>query len=134
MKHLKRYNELIIESKDYSDEDYIIIAERTFYELEEKFCDNQFFPLKVTLEEHKGKYNLTIALGLGWITRMSDDDIDWLNDYLSELNQNNNLHSSFMGDSSGRMSARKLFFMKNNDFPKSSMDYLNFPPGKYPDR
>lgn len=131
MRYLKRF----FENKNY-DEDYIIISERTFYELDDKFHQdmNQFFPLKVTLEEYKGDYYLTIALGLGWITRLSDDDIDWMHEYVNELNKNPNLYASFMGDSSGRVSARKLFFMKNDCFPNSPMDYLDMPKGKYPDR
>ena len=39
-----------------------------------------------------------------------------------------------MGDSSGRGGARKLFTMQNEDFPKESNDYLQFPEGRYPDR
>jgi len=131
MKYLKRF----LENKNY-DEDYTIIAERTFYELDDKFRwdENQFFPLKVTLEEYQGNYDLTIALGGGWITRLSDEDINWMNEYVSELNQNPNLHASFMGDSSGRIGSKKLFFMKNDCFPESPIDYMNMPRGRYPDR
>lgn len=131
MKYLKKFNE-----NNNSDEDYITITERTFYELDDKFrlSGGRFFPLKVTLEEYNGNYNLSILLALGWITRMSDDDIDWLHEYISELNQNKNLSAAFMGDSSGRIVARKLFSMQNKDFPNSSMDYLSFPEGPYPDR
>jgi hypothetical protein len=68
---------------------------------------------------------------------MSDDDIDWLGDYTSELNDMfknyKNFYAAWMGDSDNP-GARKLFDMQNNCFPKKSMDYMNFPQGKYPDR
>lgn len=140
MKHIKPYikfNESV--SNEEFDTLYTDIAEKTFYELDDHFHydKNQFFPLKVTLEEYKGKYDLTIALGLGWVTRMSDDDIEWLSDYVYDLNdefkKDNNFYAAFMGDGS-RGGARQLFSMSNEYFPKDPMDYENFPPGTYPDR
>ena len=128
-----------IANKEF-DETYKVVAEQIFYEIDDKFRHdmNQFFPLKVTLEEYKGHYDLTIALALGWITRMSDDDIEWMSDRVYDLNKqfekDNNFYVAFMGDSSGRGGARKLFNMQNEDFPKESNDYLQFPEGRYPDR
>lgn len=150
MKHIKIYENFLDNLKKKQEEEkkglpdpvaneefdkiYTDIAERTFYELDDHFHydKNQFFPLKVSLEEYNGKYDLTIALGLGWITRMSDDDIEWLSDYVYDLNamfrKDNNFYAAFMGD------GRKIYNMQNDCFPKDSMDYMDFPPGRYPDR
>ena len=139
MKHIKQYD-LFLESNEEFDETYKVIAEQIFYEIDDKFRHDmeQFFPLKVTLEEYNGHYDLTIALAGGWITRMSDDDIEWMSDRVYDLNKqfekNNNFYASFMGDSSGKGAARKLFYMQNEDFPNNPHDYLQFPRGKYPDR
>lgn len=150
MKHIKIYENFLDDIKnkgeelpepvasEYFDKIYTDIAERTFYELDDHFHydKNQFFPLKVSLEEYNGRYDLKIALGLGWITRMSDDDIDWLNEYVNDLNsmfkKNNNFYAVFMGDSFG--GGRKIYSIQNDYFPKQPNDYLNFPKGKYPDR
>ena len=155
MKHIKIYENFLDNLKKKQEEEkkglpdpvaneefdkiYTDIAERTFYELDDHFHydKNQFFPLKVSLEEYNGKYDLTIALGLGWITRMSDDDIEWLSDYVYDLNamfrKDNNFYAAFMGDGS-RGGSRKIYNMQNDCFPKDSMDYMDFPPGRYPDR
>ena len=138
MKFIKRF-----ESNDWIepnefDESYKVISEQLFYELDDKFRIDPgvFFPIKLCLTERSDRYDLTIALGIGWMTRMSDDDLEWMSNRITDLNndysKNNNFWAAFMGDSFN--SGRVVFEMMNDDFPRTSMDYMSHPVGRYPDR
>lgn len=135
MRYLNSFK--LFESSEF-DETYKVISEQLFYELDDKFRIDPgvFFPLKLSLGEKNGDYSLTIALAGGWIRRMSDDDIEWLSDRVTDLNneygKNNNFDAAFMGDSFGN--GRTVFEMMNEDFPRSAMDYMGHPIGPYPDR
>lgn len=126
-----------VSNKEF-DETYKIVSEQLFYELDDRFRIDPgvFFPIKLKLEERSGKYDLTIALAGGWIRRMSDDDIEWLSDRVTDMNneysKSDNFYAAFMGDGGGN--GRIVFEMMNEDFPRSSMDYMNHPQGPYPDR
>lgn len=136
MKYINTYK--LFENTESFDETYKIVSEQLFYELDDRFRidPSVFFPLKVCLEERSGRYDLTIALAGGWIRRMSDDDIEWLSDRIVDLNntysKNDNFWAAFMGDGGG--DGRIVFEMMNEDFPRSSMDYMNHPVGPHPDR
>ncbi len=136
MKYINTYK--LFENSESSDETYKIVSEQLFYELDDKFRfgPGVFFPLKVRLEYRNDSYDLTIALAGGWIRRMSDDDIKWLRDKVYDINKeyesNGNFYAAFMGDGGGN--GRIVFEMMNEDFPRSSMDYMNHPIGPYPDR
>ena len=137
MKYIKPFNEN--ETYINFDEMYSIISEQLFYDLEDHFRydKQQFFPIKIVLnKKNSGKYDLTIALGGGWVTRMSDEDIDYLNQLVNSMNDEykkyNNFYAVFCGDGFGL--GEKLVDIQNECFPKTSMDYMNFPPGRYPDR
>lgn len=136
MKYINTYK--LFENNESFDETYKIVSEQLFYELDDKFRIDPgvFFPLKVSLEERGGNYDLTIALAGGWIRRMSDDDIEWLTDKIYDINKeyenNKNFYAAFMGDGGGN--GRIVFEMMNEDFPRDSRDYMNHPVGPYPDR
>jgi hypothetical protein len=136
MKYINTYR--LFENSESFDETYKIVSEQLFYELDDKFRIDPgvFFPLKVRLEDRSGKYDLTIALALGWVKRLSDEDIEWLSDKLYDINKeyegNKNFYAAFMGDGGGN--GRVVFEMMNEDFPRSSMDYMSHPVGPHPDR
>jgi hypothetical protein len=125
-------------SKEFDDE-YTGIAEQLFYELDDKFRvdDVTFFPIKIILNECDNHYSISICLALGWVTRLGDNEQDWLDDRIEKIldtfKYNNNLSINYMGDSSSGSAYREIFRMINDDFPKSSMDYMSHPRGKYVD-
>jgi len=136
MKYINTYK--LFENNESFDETYKIVSEQLFYELDDKFRIDPgvFFPLKVCLEERNGNYDLTVALALGWVRRLSDDDIEWLSDKIYDINKeyesSKNFYAAFMGDGGGN--GRIVFEMMNEDFPRSSRDYMGHPVGPYPDR
>jgi hypothetical protein len=137
MKYISNYKLFENESSSF-DDTYKVVSEQLFYELDDKFRIDPgvFFPLKVCLEEMNGKYHITIALALGWITRLSDDDIEWLSDKVFDTNKqyesNKNFYVAFMGYGGGN--GRMVFEMMNEDFPRKSIDYMGHPVGPYPNR
>lgn len=129
MRYIKKFEDVSSLRKEELEEAYKIVSEQLFYELDDRFRvePGVFFPLKLFLEERNGRYDLTIALGFGWIGRMSDSDTEWLSDRVIDLNNHcgeyGNFWASFMG---GSCSVHRIVFeMANEDYESKFTDCDN---------
>ena len=124
MKYLKRFNESnnYLESEDF----YKDLCDRLFIDIDEYFKEkNRFFPLNIKLTKTiSGKYNGSVCMAGGWYNRMNDEEQDWLEDKLKYYRQNFNIDFSLCGDSYG---GNQIYNIENDNWPKNSYDYLNFP-------
>jgi len=131
MKYLKTFNE----SNDYlnSEDFYMDLTDRLYNDIDDYFRDKKrFFPLKVQLNKTKdGKYFGSVCMGGGWSDRMNDEEEEWLFDKLRYYRDKWGIDFAACGDSYG---GNLIYRMENSDFPKSTDDYLSFPPNPFPGR
>jgi hypothetical protein len=133
MKYLKRFNE---SGSEYlkSEEFYMDLADRLYNDIDDYFKDKKrFFPLNVKLNRRKdGEYFGSVCMAGGWSDRMNDEEEDWLFDKLRNYSDRFGIDFSACGDSFG--GGDLIYNVENNDWPKDSRDYFNFPPDPFPGR
>ena len=133
MKYLKRFNES--ESEYLKSEGfYMDLADRLYNDIDDYFKDKKrFFPLNVKLNRRKdGEYFGSVCMAMGWSDRMNKEEEDWLFDKLRSYRDRFGIDFSACGDSHG--GGDLIYNIENTDWPKSSYDYLNFPPNPFPGR
>ena len=134
MKHLRTFNESSFDDYVKSEEFYKNLVDRLYIDIDEHFKDKgRFFPLKIQLNKRKsGEYFGSVCMALGWTNRINDEEEDWLFDKVRVYKEKWGIHFSICGDSSG--GGDLIYDIQNDDFPKHSTDYFNFPPDPFPDR
>jgi hypothetical protein len=131
MRYLKRFNE---SNYPQSEEFYMDLTDRLYNDIDDYFKDKKrFFPLKVQLNKTKDdKYFGSVCMASGWSDRMNNEEEDWLFDKLRYYRDKWGIDFSACGDSFG--GGDLIYEMENNDWPKESHDYFNFPPNPFPGR
>lgn len=128
MKYLKTFNE----NNDYlkSEDFYKDLTDRLFIDIDDHFKDKKrFFPLCVRLRrDGENSYSGSVCMGLGWYNRMNDEEQEWLEDKLVYYKNKFDIIFSMCGDSFG---GDEIYNIENDSWPKSSHDYMNFPPDPF---
>jgi hypothetical protein len=132
MKHLKKFNES--DTKEYlkSEEFYKDLTDKLFFEINDYFKEKRFFPLNVKLDRRGSNvYYGSVCMAGGWSNRMNDKEEDWLFAKLKHYKNEFGIDYSACADS---FASSVIYNIENDNWPKESIDYLNFPPDPFPDR
>lgn len=103
------------------------LIDEVYIDINRKFkaVKDRFFPLKVSWVNRE----VFIILAEGWIERMTEDELDWLTDYLDSFRAKYKVPIAFTTNSPEVV---EDYVRRNKDYPKSAIDIQNFPPNPYP--